>query len=91
MTSEYVTDADRGADIWQATGPAGLLWWTRITGNAFGDPTIIQFESPRVFFGDQFYIAASSFGPSTPFPTTPVYGAREGYTGAIVYRLASGL
>jgi hypothetical protein len=89
FTSADVIAAERGADIWRATGPADSLNWTRVTRDAFGDPTIIQFESPRKFFGDQFYIAASSFGPSTPVPTTPTYGAREGYTGAVVYRLAS--
>ncbi len=91
MTAEYVKQDERGADLWRAAGPAGSLRWTRITGNGFGDHTIVQFDALRKFFGDQFYVAASSFGPSTPFPTTPTYGAREGYSGAIVYRLASKL
>lgn len=91
FTSADVIAAQRGADIWWATGPANNLTWTQVTRDAFGDATITQFESPRKFFGDQFYIAASSFGPSTPLPTTPIYGAREGYTGAKVYRLASEL
>jgi hypothetical protein len=91
FTSADVIAEQRGADLWWATGPAGGLTWTRVTKDAFGDATITQFESPRKFSDDQFYIAASSFGPSTPLPTTPIYGAREGYTGAKVYRLASGL
>ncbi|MCX5900351.1 MAG: hypothetical protein NTX06_06400 [Proteobacteria bacterium] len=89
--SANIIPAERGADIWWAQGSKDALTWTQVTKDAFGDQTIVQFESPREFFGGDFYIAASSFGPSTPFPTTPDYGAREGYTGAKVYRLKSKL
>ncbi len=90
FTKPGVIAAERGADIWWATGAADSLVWTRVTGDGFGDETIVQFESPRKFFDDELYIAASSFGPSTPLPSTEIFGAREGYTGAIVYRLAAG-
>ena len=86
FTSADVIAAQRGADIWWATGASDNLTWTQVTKDAFGDQTIIQFESPRLFFGDQFYISASSYGPSTP-----LNGGREGYSGAKVYRLASEL
>ncbi|MBN2108625.1 MAG: hypothetical protein JW832_14460 [Deltaproteobacteria bacterium] len=81
-----VIDEQRGADIWWATGASDNLTWTQVTKDAFGDQTIIQFEAPRLFFDDQFFISASSYGPSTP-----LNGGREGYTGAKVYRLASEL
>ena len=84
FTADYVIAAERGADLWRASGPADDLTWTAITTTAFKDSTILQFEAPYKTADGTFYMVASCLGPSTP-----LNGAREGYTGAKVYRLAS--
>ena len=84
FTADHVIAAERGADLWRASGPADGLTWTAITKTAFGDSTILQLEAPFKTADGTFYMVASCLGPSTP-----LNGARAGYTGAIVYRLGS--
>ncbi len=72
-----------GADIWRATGPAGDLSWTRVTGDGFGDQTIIEF-SEFITFAGSLYLAASGQSPAH-FPGDEQPGA----SAAKVYRLAS--
>ncbi len=72
-----------GADLWKATGPADNLTWTRLTGDAFGDSTILQFEA-FTSFGGTLYVAASNILPSN-FPGDEEAAA----AGAKIYRLAS--
>jgi len=69
-----------GADIWRATGPAGSLVWSRVTGNGFGDGSILSFES-FCSFDDSLYVAGSNlFGN---FDGDQL----ESYGGAVIFRL----
>ncbi len=72
-----------GADLWRATGPAEALVWSRITGDGFGDTTIMAFES-YVSYNDDLYICGSNVAPRN-FPET----AESGALGATIYRLKS--
>lgn len=72
-----------GADLWKATGPGNDMTWTRVTGNAFGDASILSFESFVTFEGTM-YMAASNYVPSN------FRGDEEpGASGAKIYRLIS--
>ncbi len=72
-----------GADLWKATGPGNNLTWTRITGDGFGDASIISFEAFANFDGTM-YLAASNYVPSS------FRGSEEtGASGAKIYRLVS--
>ena len=72
-----------GADLWRATGPGDNLTWTRITGTAFGDASVLSFESFATF-DNTLYVAASNYVPSS-FRG----GEQPGAAGAKIYRLVS--
>jgi hypothetical protein len=72
-----------GADIWKGTGPADNLTWTRVTGDGFGDPNVLQFEAFTTF-SDAMYVAANNSADSDFPGDTPA-----GFTGAKIYRMAS--
>jgi hypothetical protein len=72
-----------GADIWKGTGPGNDITWTRVTGNGFGDTTIMQFEAFTEYNGN-LYVAASNLVPSS------FWGEEQtGYGGAKIYRLVT--
>lgn len=84
VTNGFKEEGDpplNGADIWKATGPAENLSWTRITGDGFGDPNILEFEAFTTF-EDCLYVAANNSADSDFPGDTPT-----GYTGAKIYRL----
>ncbi len=74
-----------GADIWKGTGPGTAVNWTRVTGDGFGDTSIIQFEGFTTF-NNALHVAGSNIissgfnGEQAP-----------GYSGAKVFRLVAGL
>ena len=59
-----------GSDIWRATGPAGALVWSRVTGDGFGDTAIHNFESFCTHAG-QMYVAASNLFSGNPGQIVP--------------------
>ncbi len=73
-----------GADIWKGTGPGDSITWTRVTGNAFGDTSIAQFEA-FTSFGGSLYVVGSNITASG------FVGDEEpDYSGATVFRRESG-
>lgn len=49
-----------GSDLWRATGPADNLVWTRITGDAFGDDEVQNFDS-FCTYNDALYMTAGYY------------------------------
>ncbi len=49
-----------GSDLWRATGPADNLVWSRITGNAFGDDEVQNFDS-FCTYNDALYVTAGYY------------------------------
>ena len=74
-----------GADIWKGTGPGETITWTRVTGDGFGDPSIVQFEAFTTF-NNALHVAGSNIiasgfnGEQAP-----------GYSGAKIFRQVAGL
>jgi len=84
VTNGFKEDGDppiNGADIWKAAGPAESLTWTRVTGDGFGDPNVLEFEAFTSFAGTM-YVAANESSDSDFPGDTPA-----GFTGARIYRL----
>jgi len=79
-----IVNPSDGADIWKGEGPGDDLTWTRVTGDGFGDETILQFEAFTTF-GDTLYVAASN-ARASDFPGDEA----TGFSGAKVFRLVSG-
>ena len=79
----YLDNQINGADIWKGTGAGGNINWSRIVGDGFGDPTVLQFQS-FTEYDETMYMVASSVNSSNLRGNEP-----ENYTGAVVYRLAS--
>jgi hypothetical protein len=72
-----------GADIWKGTGPGEKITWTRVTGDGFGDTSIVQFEAFTTF-ADTLYVAGSNITASG------FKGEEEpGFAGAKIFRLVS--
>ncbi len=69
-----------GADIWRAVGPADALVWSRVTADAFGDRTVMTFQSFCEFNGDLYVGASNLFGNYEG-------DQPEGSKGCKVYRL----
>jgi len=69
-----------GADLWRGTGPLSSMVWSRITGDGFGDPTVINFSSLCSFNGSLYVAASNLFGNFKE-------NTLEGFQGAKVYRL----
>ena len=74
-----------GADIWKWTGPATAVNWTRVTGDGFGDTSIIQFEAFTTF-NSALHVAGSNI-------TSSGFNGEQapGYSGAKIFRLVAGL
>jgi len=74
-----------GADIWQGTGSGTAVNWIRVTGDGFGDPSIIQFEAFTTF-NNALHVAGSNI-------TSSGFNGEQapGYSGAKVFRLVAGL
>jgi len=69
-----------GADLWRGTGPLSSMVWARITGDGFGDPTVVSFSSLCSFNGALYAAASNLFGNFAA-------NTLEGFQGAKVYRL----
>jgi hypothetical protein len=74
-----------GADIWKGTGPGTAINWTRVTGDGFGDTSIIQFEAFTTF-NNTLHVAGSNI-------TASGFNGEQAprYSGAKIFRLVAGL
>ena len=81
--SLYYTNPINVADLWKGTAEGENINWSRIVGNGFGDPTVLQFQS-FADYNELMYVVASSVNSSNLRGNEP-----ENYTGAVIYRLAN--
>ena len=72
-----------GADIWKGTGDGTALSWSRVTGDGFGDSTVLQFVSFNDF-ESQMYVVAATVSPANFHGHEPA-----GASGAKIYRMVS--
>jgi hypothetical protein len=83
QSTQFTANSINGADIWKGTGAGDNISWTRVVGDGFGDPTVLQFQS-FADYNAKMYLVASSVNSSDFRGNEPV-----NYPGAVVYRLAT--
>ncbi len=83
QSTQFKLNQINGADIWRGTGASDNISWTRVVGDGFGDPTVLQFQS-FADYNAKMYLVASTVNSSNFKGNEP-----SNYTGVVVYRLAS--